>query len=88
VTRPYSSELKKSVLQKVIIKGRPVSDVSIEYGIGQSTIYRWLKADSELKKNSKEKFIMNKLEQRLQEVSDERDILIKAASIFAKKITY
>ncbi|MEJ6496835.1 transposase [Pseudoalteromonas lipolytica] len=88
MTRPYSSELKKSVLQKVIIKGRPVSDVSIEYGIGQSTIYRWLKADSELKKNSKEKFIMNKLEQRLQEVSDERDILIKAASIFAKKITY
>lgn len=87
MTRPYSSELKKSVIQKVIIKGRPVSDVSIEYGIGQSTIYRWLKADSEIKKNSKEKFIMNKLEQRLQEVSDERDILIKAASIFAKKLT-
>lgn len=87
MSKPYSSEFKKSVLQKVIIKGRRVSDVSSEYGIGQSTIYRWLKANSEIKKNSKEKFIVKKLEQRLQQVSDERDILIKAASIFAKKIT-
>lgn len=86
MSKPYSSEFKESVLQKVTIKGRRISDVSNECGIGQSTIYRWLKADSEIKKSSKEKFIMNKLEQRLQEVSDERDILIKAASIFAKKI--
>lgn len=87
MTRPYSSEFKKSVIQKVTIKGRPVSDVSIEYGIGQSTIYRWLKADNQIKANSKERFIMKKLEQRLKEVSDERDTLIKAASIFAKKLT-
>lgn len=88
MTRPYSSELKKSVIQKVIIKGHPVSDVSIEYGIGQSTIYRWLKSDNEIKLNSKDRFIQKKLEQRLKEISDERDILIKAVTIFAKKITY
>lgn len=86
MTRPYSSELKKSVIQKVIIKGRPVSDVSIEYGIGQSTIYRWLKSDNEIKLNSKDRFIQKKLEQRLKEISDERDILIKAVTIFAKEI--
>ncbi|MDC9513095.1 transposase [Pseudoalteromonas sp. CST5] len=86
MSKPYSSEFKESVLQKVTIKGRRISDVSNECGIGQSTIYRWLKADNEIKLNSKDRFIQKKLEQRLKEVSDERDILIKAVTIFAKEI--
>ena len=83
---PYPSILKITVLQQVISDGRRVTDVSRELNVGRSTIYRWLRAEANNKERSKEKFIIKKLEQKLKLVSDERDILIKAASILARKI--
>ncbi|KJY96669.1 transposase [Pseudoalteromonas ruthenica] len=84
--KSYPVHVKKDALHRVTKNGSSVSIVSRELGISESTLYRWLSGDNEQKKNSKEIFIIRKLEQRLQEVSDEREVLIKAFTIFAKEI--
>ena len=83
----YPAHVKKDAIQRVIKKGSSVSCVSRELGISQRTLYRWLSSNGELKKSTKEAFIIRKLEQRLQEVSDEREALIKAVTIFAKEMS-
>lgn len=83
---PYPPTLKANVLNQVKRGRKSVSDVSRDYGIGKSTIYRWLRVEASTRKKSKEKFIMKQLEQKLKRLADERNILIKAASILAREI--
>ena len=54
----YSIKLKEAVLQKVLHGNRPHHEVAMEYGVGRSTIGKWLrqyKQDGGINLASKEK---------------------------------
>ena len=86
MSRPYSEKIRSQVIKRVCEHGEKVQNVSQDLNVSKSTIYSWLKENNEAAKNSKGKFIIKKLEDQLKTVSEERKVLIKAASIFAREL--
>ena len=69
------------MVKRVLMFDERITDVARDLEIGKSTLYNWV---SEAKQE--DKFMVNSLKKRLEEVSKERDILIKAATILVKKL--
>ncbi|MAD04287.1 MAG: hypothetical protein CMK65_11825 [Pseudoalteromonas sp.] len=86
MSRPYSEKIRDEVIKRVYEHGEKVQHVSQDLNVSKSTIYSWLKENNEADKNSKGKFIIKRLEDQLKAVSEERKVLIKAASIFAREL--
>jgi len=86
VNKPYAQDTKDLAIKKILNSEKRVPEVASELGISSSTLYRWIKLKREEKNNSKSKFLMKKLESRLEEISEEREVLLKAASILAREI--
>ena len=81
----------KSMIVELIKSGRNVKELSEEYGLNDSMIRRWrreyeAKSSDFTKKQefSQEELELRALRKELREVSQERDILKKAVSIFSK----
>lgn len=85
MSKPYSNEIKLSATKRVLFGGERVAEVAKDLNVGQSTLYVWLHAAKQ-QGSLKDSLIIKTLEQRLEEMSEERKILIKAASIFAKEL--
>ncbi|WP_185745622.1 transposase [Pseudoalteromonas sp. J010] len=85
MSKPYSNEIKLLATKRVLSGGERVAEVAKDLKIGQSTLYSWLNA-AKKDRSLKGSLIIKTLERRLEEVSEERNILIKAASIFAKEL--
>lgn len=85
VSKSYSNEIKLLATERVLIKGERVTEVAKDLSIAQSTLYTWISA-SKQDSNSENGVSVETLKQRLKKVSEERDILIKAASILAKQL--
>ena len=79
--KPYSDKVKMLAVKRVLMFDERITDVARDLEIGKSTLYNWV---SEAKQE--DKFMVNSLKKRLEEVSKERDILIKAATILVKKL--
>jgi len=86
VNKTYAQDTKDLAIKKIMNREQRVPEVARELGISSSTLYRWIKLKREEKNNSKSKFLMKKLESRLEEISEEREVLLKAASILAREI--
>ncbi|WP_368485127.1 transposase [Pseudoalteromonas sp. SD03] len=86
MNKPYAQDTKDLAIKKILNSEKRVPEVASELGISSSTLYRWIKLKREEKNNSKSKFLMKKLESRLEEISEEREVLLKAASILAREI--
>ena len=86
----YTAEFKEEAVKQVIDKGHTVVDVARRLGIAEGVLYTWVskfkKADepesSDLKAMQAE---MAKLKAELRRITEERDILKKAAAYFAKQ---
>ena len=86
----YTAEFKEEAVKQVIDKGHTVVDVAKRLGIAEGVLYTWVskfkKADepesSDLKAMQAE---MGKLKAELRRITEERDILKKAAAYFAKQ---
>jgi len=86
----YTAEFKKEAVKQVIDKGHTVVDVAKRLGIAEGVLYTWVskfkKADepesNDLKAMQAE---MAKLKAELRRTTEERDILKKAATYFAKQ---
>jgi transposase len=86
----YTAEFKEEAVKQVIDKGHTVVDVAKRLGIAEGVLYTWVskfkKADepesSDLKAMQAE---MAKLKAELRRITEERDILKKAAAYFAKQ---
>jgi len=85
----YSEELKVTIV-KLAESGRPIKELSQEYGVSKSTINNWRRA---YRKNgnsnvttqmSSEQKRIRELEKQLADATLERDILKKAVRIFSK----
>ena len=82
--KKYSQERKDMILQ-LVATGKPVAEISREYGIAEQTIYKWKNLylpDQSTGLTGKEVAELRKENARLNE---ELEILKKAAAIFSRK---
>lgn len=86
----YSKEFKSNAVRMVLEEKRRPSEVARDLGIHENLIYTWIHKHqntqhdiTDNKSNTKDAEI-RRLERELKRVTDERDILKKAAIFFAK----
>jgi transposase len=90
--RRFSKDFKMDVLNTLKIGDKSVTELAEELGIHKATIYNWVKqydedkeesfpGEGKLKPSDDE---LRKLRKQLADVTEERDILKKAISIFSK----
>jgi transposase len=87
--RKFSKEFKEDVLNMLRTGDKKVSELSKDLGISESIIYRWYKkyvgTPEEVEKVEDKEKELWELRKRLADVTEERDILKKAVSIFSKQ---
>lgn len=82
----YDQNFKKTLVE-LLNSGKPVKELTKEFGVSQASIHRWDKEFSNKGTNStnkEETLKIKALEKELKDVKLERDILKKAVSIFSK----
>ena len=90
--RRFSKEFKLDVINTIKLGDKSVPVLAEELGIDKSTLYNWVKkydedkeeafpGEGKLKPSDEE---VRKLRKQLADVTEERDILKKAISIFSK----
>jgi transposase len=84
----YTEEFKVAAVRQVIDRGHPAAEVAERLGVSIHSIYAWIKRygvpDAERKANDAQAEEMRRLKAELKRVTEERDILRKAAAYFAK----
>ena len=82
----YTQEFKEAAVKQITERGYSVAEVAERLGICTKTLYHWRSQLSDKPKSaqsSDEKLKIAKLEAELKRVTEERDILKKAARYFA-----
>ena len=82
----YTQEFKVEAVKQITERGYSVSEVSERLGICTKTLYHWrsqLSQTPKPKQSSDDQLKIAKLESELKRVTEERDILKKAARYFA-----
>jgi transposase len=87
--RSFSKEYKEDVLNMLKTGNKSVPELSKEIGISESVIYRWYKKNNGNRKEEEkiggQEKELRELRAKLADVTEERDILKKAVSIFSKQ---
>lgn len=85
----YTDEFKIEAVRQVTDRGYPVKEVADRLGVTTHSLYAWLKRfgpkhgkAQELDETQRE---LRRLKAELRRVTEERDILKKAATYFAKE---
>ncbi len=88
-SKRYPEEFKIEAVKQITERGHPVAEVASRIGVSQHSLYEWLKRYSlpaverqELQSHAAEN---RRLKAELKRVTEERDILKKAAAYFAKE---
>jgi transposase len=88
--KPYPKEFREGALA-LVREGRPAAEVARELGIADSCIRNWIKRD-QLDRHerddgltSAEREELRELRKRVRRLEQEKDILRKAASFFARE---
>lgn len=85
----YPEEFKVGAVRQVLERGHSVTDVAERLGITSKSLYDWLKRYGESRERyaeqSKEQQEIKRLKAELKRMTDERDILKKAAAYFARE---
>lgn len=84
----YTDEFKSEAAKQVIEHGRSVREVSGRLGVSIDSLYAWVreqrKSPQTQQADSASSAEMRRLQAELKRVTEERDILKKAAAYFAK----
>ena len=92
-SKRYTDEYKAEAVKQVVDRGHPVKDVAMRLGVNSHSLYEWVRlaraksespaefAPAPIKGESAE---VRRLRTELKRVTEERDILKKAAAYFAK----
>lgn len=85
--RRHSKEFKEEAVRMVVEQGLRKAEVARDLGVSPSLLDEWIgKSERTAKRsNSKDKERIRQLERELSRVSEERDILKKAITYFAKE---
>lgn len=84
----YTEEFKVEAIKQVTERGHAVADVAARLGVSSHSLYQWIKRYSvpapERATAADQQAEMRQLKGELKRVTEERDILKKAAAYFAK----
>ena len=84
----YTEEFKRDAVSQVVGRGHSVGDVSKRLGVSTKSLYDWIKQYSKPETVRQEEDNLARENRRLKSelirVTEERDILKKAAAYFAK----
>ena len=87
-SKRYTDEFKVEAVRQVLERGYPVKDVAKRLGVSPYSLYEWLKTHRKAPAQRVETQNLSAENQRLRaelkRVTEERDILKKAAAYFAK----
>jgi len=87
--RQFTEEFKEQAVKQVTDRGHKVSEVASRLGVSANSLYAWLKRYSvspELRvQQDAQSAEVRRLTAELKRVSEERDILKKAAAYFARQ---
>jgi transposase len=85
----YPKEFKVEAVKQVINRGHSVADVASRLGMTTHSLYAWIKKygpqSAEHQAKADEAAEIKRLKKELRRVTDERDILKKAAAYFANQ---
>ena len=85
----YPEEFKIQAVNQVTEKKLPVADVAARLGVSTHSLYAWIKRYSkpqhERQQDDDQQAELRRLRAELKRVTEERDILKKAAAYFAKE---
>jgi len=80
----YTEEFKREAVSQVVERGHSVASVAGRLGVSTKSLYDWTKRYGDKgTKRSKETDELKALKAELKRVTEERDILKKAAAYFA-----
>jgi transposase len=84
----FPEEFKIEAVKQITQRGHSVAEVSARLGVSQHSLYKWIKeqqlAPGQHKEQLSQTEELRRLKAELKRVSEERDILKKAAAYFAK----
>ena len=83
----FSEEFKRDAVRQITERGYPVAEVSQRLGVSQHSLYEWRKKFSKSAAGAGEddqSAEIRRLTRERARVTEERDILKKAAAYFAK----
>ena len=87
--KSYPEEFKIEAVKQITERGHKVAEVSARIGVSQHSLYKWLKAYSQPKPVRQAHELqaeeLRRVKAELKRVTEERDILKKAAAYFAKQ---
>jgi transposase len=83
----YPEEFKIEAVKQVTIGGHSVADVANRLGTSAHSLYAWIKRygpnSEQYQKQANESAEIRRLQKELKRVTEERDLLKKAAAYFA-----
>jgi transposase len=89
LSKRYTDEFKVEAVKQVLERGHGVIEVAQRLGVHKHSLYEWVrtakKPESELIADTERERRIRRLEAELRRVTEERDILKKAAAYFAKQ---
>jgi transposase len=80
----FSDDFKRDAVAQITERGYPVAEVSQRLGVSQYSLYAWKKTFSRSPGDDDKDAEIRRLKRELTRVTEERDILKKAAAYFAK----
>ena len=84
----YSDEFKAEAAKQVIDQGRPAREVAARLGVSIHSMYAWVREQRKVPQTRQADAALavenRRLQAELKRVTEERDILKKAAAYFAK----
>ena len=85
----YPEEFKIEAVKQITERGHKVADVSVRLGVSQHSLYQWIKTytspASDRQAQMSQADELRRLKAELKRVTEERDILKKAAAYFARQ---
>jgi transposase len=85
----YPDEFKIEAVKQITDRGHSAADVAKRLGISQHSLYQWTKQfsvpEAERAESRGQQEEIRRLKSELRRVTEERDILKKAAAYFAKE---
>ena len=88
-SKRYPEELKIEAVKQITERRYPVAEVSSRLGVSQHSLYEWVRKYSQpepVRREAQSKDAeLRRLKAELKRVTEERDILKKAAAYFAKE---
>lgn len=87
-SKRYTEEFKQEAVKQVTDRGYKVADVGNRLGVSTYSLYDWIKkygpSSEEHQAERDKQAEIRRLKSELKRVTEERDILTKAAAYFAK----